>query len=302
MDLPDFIIPLYLRVTRRNRTYRTVAGAQKRIDERAVRPEPFGPPRRLRGDVAVEVRKRDGWPLYILRPTAVRASLGAVVYVHGGGWVGEISSQHWKIAAQIAAEAGTTVIVPIYPLVPFGTAESVNHGIVDVVLWARTEFGPVCLAGDSAGGQIALSAAVTLRDEHAIALPQTLLIAPALDLSLTHPRIPEVLPTDPWLGVAGTRHLIDAWRGDLPLDDPRVSPLSADPAGLGPLTIFTGTRDIFNPDVHLLREKAKATGVDVAVHEGADAVHVHALLPTKSGRVARDDIIRTLRLALAGAA
>lgn len=298
MDLPDRVIPLFLRATRRNRPYRTVAGAQQRIEERALRPEPFGPPRRLRSDITVAVEQYDGWPLYTLRPAAA-ASHGAVLYVHGGGWVGEIAGQHWRLAAQIAAQARTCVLLPIYPLVPFGTAQTVNRGIVDLVLWAREQFGTVCLAGDSAGGQIALSAALTLRDEHGVVVPRTVLVTPALDLSLSHPQIPEVLPRDPWLGVDGLQHLIDVWRAELPVHDPRVSPLAADLTGLGPLTVFAGTRDILHPDIGVLRAKAAAAGVDLEVHEGSDLTHVYPLLPTKSGRAARDVIVRTLQESLA---
>lgn len=297
MDLPDRVIPMYLRATRRNLIYLTIAGAQQRIEERALRPEPFGPPRRLRSDITVAVEQWAGWPLYSLRPAAADPH-GAVLYVHGGGWVGEIARQHWRLAAQIAAQARTCVLVPIYPLIPFGTAQTVNRGIVDLVVRARAQFGTVCLAGDSAGGQIVLSAAVTLRDEHGIVVPRTVLVTPALDLSMSHPQIPEVLPRDPWLGVDGLRHLIDVWRAELCVHDPRVSPLAADLTGLGPLTVFAGTRDILHPDVGVLRAKAATAGVDLEVHEGSELTHVYPLLPTRSGRVARDAIVRALQESL----
>jgi hypothetical protein len=45
------------------------------------------------------------------------------------------------------------------------------------------------------------SAAMVLRGQHNLTLPRTVLISPALDLSWSNPRIPQVQPTDPWLAL-----------------------------------------------------------------------------------------------------
>lgn len=295
MPVPEGLIPALLRLTRSNRPFATVAGARERIAQRALRPKGFGPPRLLTRTVTIEVESRDGWPLYTLSP-ANRVSRGCVVYAHGGGWVHEIAPQHWQLAAQIAGQAQTTVVLPIYPLIPFATSGPVVEAFAGIVRRARDRYGATCLGGDSAGGQIALSTALLLRDE-GITLPRTLLIAPALDLSISNPRIPAVLPHDPWLGVDGVRHLCEQWRGDLPYDDPRVSPLAGDLAGLGPLTVYVGTRDILWPDAQLLAQRAREADVAVDLHEQPGLVHVYPLLPTASGRAAREHIVATLRLA-----
>lgn len=91
----------------------------------------------------------------------------------------------------------------------------------------------------------------------------------ALDLAMRNPEMDAVQPHDPWLAKPGTRVFIESWRGDLPLLDPRVSPIEGDLTGLGPLVIFSGTRDILNPDARLLAERARAAGVDVEYHEEA---------------------------------
>ncbi len=292
--LPRAAVPMFLRATGANRTFVTEAGARRRIRRASLRPAPYGPPAVLRDDVRVDVEQRGGWPVYTIRRRD-GASRGTVVYAHGGGWVGEIVSQHWHLVAQLAAEARTTVVLPIYPLVPYGTAEEARVGILDLVASAD---GPVALAGDSAGGQIVLSAALSLRDA-GVVVARTVLIAPALDLTWGNPRIPEVQPSDPWLGTPGGRVLAEHWRGELDLRDPVVSPLFGDFAGLGPVTVFTGTRDVLNPDAHLLRERAAAAGVELEWHEGEGDVHAYPLLPIRSGRAARAQIVRTLRRSLA---
>jgi len=292
---PRWLVPVFLRATRANSTFVTAAGARRRIRRSSLRPAPFGPPKALRSDVRVDVEQRGGWPVYTLTRRD-GDSTGTVVYAHGGGWVGEIVVQHWHLAAQLAAEARTTVVLPIYRLVPFGTAEEARVGITDLVATAQ---GPVVLAGDSAGGQIVLSAAQSLRDG-GTDVAGTVLIAPALDLTWENPRIPEVQPTDPWLGTPGGRVLAEHWRGALDLRDPVVSPLFGEFAGLGPLTVFTGTRDVLNPDAHLLRAAATEAGVAVEWHEGVGEVHAYPLLPTRAGRDARAAIVRAVTRATRG--
>jgi acetyl esterase/lipase len=247
----------------------------------------------LRSDVSLRVERRSGWPVYTVTSTTTPPPQRTVVYLHGGAWVNEIASQHWQLAAQIAAEARVQVIVPIYPLLPFTTAAEVVPTVAELVAERMAPDHSICLAGDSAGGQMALSAALILRDEHRLVLPQTVLISPVLDVSLTNPLISTV--RDPWLTRAGLLEFAKRWCGDLPMTDPMLSPLKADLTGLGPLTVFSGTRDILNPDVRLLVEKAGAAGVDIDYHEQPGLVHVYPLTPTPEGRAARAVIVERLR-------
>jgi acetyl esterase/lipase len=289
-------MPAVLRIRGATRRYASRQSAREYVEQIALRPAPYGPPTRLRSDVTVEVARRSGWPIYTVAPKTGGPER-AVVYLHGGAWVNEIASQHWQLIAQLAAEAAVRVIVPIYPLVPFGNAAEVVPAIVALVAEiARTSSG-VCLAGDSAGGQIALSAALLLRDEHDLVLPRTLLISPVLDLSLTNPQINSVELTDPWLKRQPLLEFAERWRGDLTATDPRVSPLAADLTGLGPLSVFSGTRDILNPDARLLARKATHAGIDLDYHEQRGLLHVYPLMPTPEGRAARAVIVERLRSA-----
>lgn len=294
--LPESFVPLFLKALRANRPFVTGAGAHERIRERTLRPSAYGPPQRLAGvSVVRRVPNPRGWPVYDVEPAgAGRRPSSAVVYVHGGGWVNEIAGQHWQLIARIARETGQRVVVPIYPLVPFGTAREVRDGVVELVREELRTDHEVRLAGDSAGGQIALSAALALRDEGHV-LPSTTMLSPALDLTWKNPKIDAVQPSDPWLARPGGRVLADAWRGDDDIQDPVVSPLFGEMAGLGPLTILTGTRDVLNPDAHLLRDKARAAGVSVEWHEAEGQVHVYALLPTGTGERGARTIVESLR-------
>lgn len=282
-------MPLLLHLTGRHRPYASADTARAHIEQRAAHPQPFGPPPRLRPKVDIALQHCSSWPIYTLTPVASAPEL-TVIYLHGGGWVNEITSQHWQLAAQIAHQAGATVIVPIYPLLPSATAADVIPTIVELA----AQHSDVYLAGDSAGGQIALSAALLMRDEHGLDVAGTVLISPLVDAALSNPAIAAVESTDPWLGREALRVFADGWRGDLPVDDPRVSPLMADLTGLGPMTVFSGTRDILNPDSRLLVDKAAAAGVDVEYHEEPGLLHVYPLTPTPEGRAARRIIVERI--------
>lgn len=298
VSVPSAVIPFLLRATRRNKIYVSADRAHERVQERALHPKPFGPPQNLRADVRVDVRHEDGWPVYTLTPTK-STPVGSVVYLHGGGWVNEIAKQHWQLAAQIAADASTVVTVPIYPLAPFGTSEPVTNQVVTIAEANISSYRSVVLAGDSAGGQIALCAAMALRDKGVI-LPATVLISPAVDLTFSNPRIPEVQPTDPWLGVPGGLVFAELWSGPRLLTDAVVSPLFGNFDRLGPLTVFSGTHDILNPDARLLVAKAEAAGVEVRFTEMTGQLHVYPLLPTSVGASARRDIVTSIATALRG--
>jgi acetyl esterase/lipase len=283
-------MPAVLHLVGRGRAYASAETARAHIEQRALHRQLFGPPARLRPRVNVALQTQSGWPIYTLTPQR-KAPERTVIYLHGGGWVNEIAAQHWKLAAQIAGKGRAEVIVPIFPLVPFATATDVVPAIAALAAEHISAGRSLCLVGDSAGGQIALSAALLLRDEHDAVIPRTVLISPVVDLSLANPLIKSVESTDPWLGRDALQVFADRWRGELSVDDPRVSPLAADLKGLGPLTVFSGTRDILNPDARLLAEKAAAAGVDIDYHEQPGLLHVYPLMPTPEGRAARALIV-----------
>lgn len=295
VTLPQRAVPAILKLTGRNKVFWDREAAEQRVEDRVLRPRSFAPPKRLRAEVSITREEIRGWPVYTITPRAAEGEpQGNTVFVHGGGWVNEIVAPHWQLAASIAAESATTVTVPIYPLVPLGTAEQVVPGVASLVRDSVDRGVETRLFGDSAGGQIALSAALQLRDA-GIVLPRTVLLSPALDLTWSNPRIDLVQPSDPWLARPGGRQFSELWRDALEVTDPRVSPLYGDLSGLGPLSVFIGTRDILQPDTQLLHQAAETAGVEIDFYEREGEVHVYALLPTAWGRQDRQKIIEALR-------
>ena len=77
--------------------------------------------------------------------------------------------------------------------------------------------------------------------------------------------------------------------------DPMVSPIHGSLNGLGPITMFSGTRDILNADAHRLVALAASVGHPLGYHEGAGMIHNYAILPRPEGDAARAIIVAAIR-------
>jgi monoterpene epsilon-lactone hydrolase len=245
---------------------------------------PSGPPAALRKTFDVSTSRDHGFDLHRVRPSGPGTGV-TVVYLHGGAYTSEIVRQHWALVAFLARRTGHEVAVPIYGLAPAHQGLAALEFVTGVIA-AETARGRRCyLAGDSAGGGLALLAAQAAGGT-AGGVAGLTAIAPWLDLSISNPEVDKVEPHDPWLRRPGLRPLAAAWAGDVPLRDPRLSPIFGDLTRLPPLQILVGTRDITLPDCRLLRDRIPSS-VPLTYHEQEGAVHVYPLLPVPEARAGR---------------
>lgn len=253
---------------------------------------PSAPPARLRRRHEVSTRRVGGFDCHTVAPRG-RPAERAAVYLHGGAYVGEISPQHWALVSRMA-DAGVRVEVPIYGLAPQHTYREAFPFVTAVYRELLDEFpaDAVTVAGDSAGGGLALGLARTL-DGAGLPQPRRLiLIAPWLDLTISNPEVPAVEARDPWLSAAGLHPAAEAWAGGDDPTDPRLSPLNGPLTGLAPIDVHVGTRDICLPDALLLRDRARAEGTPLRLTVCPGAVHVYPLVPAPEGRAAARAIVR----------
>ena len=131
----------------------------------------------------------EGMPVWTLQ--SANPSGKYVVAVHGGAFVVQPNIWNWSNYAAMARDAGATVIVPIYPLEPQGTAGTVVPAMADLISAQIDPHGAenVSVYGDSAGGNIALAAVQELVRRGDPVPLHMVLISPALDLTLSNPAI-----------------------------------------------------------------------------------------------------------------
>lgn len=295
LSLRARLMPTVMRLRRANRPYRTREHLRRHLQDLRERPQQTVPPRTPRKGVTITTMTQRGWRVHAITPTTT-APRGTVVYLHGGSWIHQAVKQHWSWVRQLADEASTTVLMPSYPLAhEGGTAARVVPVVAEICEQAA---GPVVLMGDSAGGAIAASASLQLRDRH-VPVALTVLIAPSLDLSLSHPEIDLVQPQDPWLVKRGLLEVAELW-ADGAMNDPTLNPILGDLHDLSPLMIFIGTRDILSPDARLFAGRAVDAGVEVRYCELPGHIHAFPLLPIPEGRWSRREMVAAVRRAVTG--
>ncbi|WP_329388786.1 alpha/beta hydrolase [Streptomyces sp. NBC_01351] len=280
----------------RRRRFASAEAVRSQVAQSARRPASHLPPRSL-GRVAEISRTFVGaWPVYDVSPRGTEPA-ARVLYVHGGGFINELVRPHWAFIRQLVTQARARVVVPAYILAPRGTADRTVPAAADLLsgLIASGGAGGTVLIGDSAGAGLALAAAQRLHERTGAQPSRIVLISPWLDVTMSHPDQALIEAGDPMLARPGLREAGRLYAGMLAADDPRVSPLHGSFAGLAPLTVFTGTRDVLTTDSRELLTRALAAGVDVEFHEEAGLPHGYPLMPLPEGRAARERIVRLIR-------
>lgn len=220
-----------------------------------------------------------GFPSYVLTPRH-RHVHRTLYYVHGGAFMAPIDAVHVRYATRLADATGARVVMPDYPLAPEHTwADSHDALVADAAQWAGEEGGAV-LAGDSAGGGLALAMARSMRERGLTPASHLVMHAPWADLTTSTPETREADAIDPWLFYSKLEAYALWWAGSADdLGRPEVSPALADLAGLPKALMLYGTRDLLHPGCRLLARRAAEAGWDLTSVEEPDLIHVYGLLP-----------------------
>lgn len=203
-------------------------------------------------------------------------------YVHGGGYVWGSPETHADLALRLSREMAARVFLPDYRLAPEDPFPAALDDAVAGWRWLLRQDGveptATVVAGDSAGGGLTLACLHALRDAMDPLPAAACLIAPWTDLTGTAPSIDANDPHDPVLSAFGVRMTAPAYHGDLPADDPRVSPLFADLSNLPPILIQVGSQEILLDDSRRLAERVSAAGGSAALSVWPKMPHVWHML------------------------
>lgn len=207
-------------------------------------------------------------------------------YLHGGGYVFGSPRVYRTMTYPWLLQANANAFLPVYRLAPEHKCPAAIDDAVAAYEWlvaggVRPE--TIVIAGDSAGGGLALAAMMALRDKGAALPAAAVLFSPWTDLAASGPSIAANARSDAMFMAETVRRGGARYAGDLDLKDPRVSPLYGEMNGLPPMLIFASRSELLFDDSARLVQKAKAAGVTVRL-EARDALpHVwpmfHALIP-----------------------
>lgn len=198
---------------------------------------------------------------------------GTIVYFHGGGYLFGSPQTHARIGDALAEATGFGVVMPAYPLAP----EHKWPAQLTAALSAVAEIsGPVVLAGDSAGGHLALVTALELQ-RRGRTLAGLMLFSPNTDRTDLSTTRAQNDPSDPMVDDESDREMARQCFGNRPADDPQVSPLLDRLDLLPPLHLEVGGGEVLLGDSLLLANRAIQAGVSVSLHVQPDGLHMMQL-------------------------
>lgn len=184
-----------------------------------------------------------------------------VVWFHGGGYVFGSPETHLRVAIYLAEAHGLTVALPRYRLAPEHPWPAQFADALEAVPTNHE----VILAGDSAGGHLALVAALHVPAR----VRKLLLFSPNTDRTgLSETRT--LMDDDPMVDDAGDRRLAGLCFRAMPDSSREVSPLLADLSGLPPTWLEVGSGEVLLDDSRLLHARAADAGAEsrLTVTEG----------------------------------
>ena len=189
----------------------------------------------------------------------------ALLYFFGGGYVEGSPAEDLAITARLAAFLGRRVYVPHYRLAPeHPSPAAVDDGYaVYEALLRRAEARGIAVAGESAGGGLALAMLLRAADA-GLAMPKAVaLMSPWTDLSRTGDTLTTLAGADPGLEYElNLEPMARAYAGRQDLRSPSLSPLYGHfPADFPPTLITTGTSDSLLSDCARLSTKMRHAGI-----------------------------------------
>jgi monoterpene epsilon-lactone hydrolase len=265
----------------RDRQQASAGQAPPTLEERRAA---FTPGDRLHpvpADVLVTPVNAAGVPAHWL--AAPGADTGRVLlFLHGGGFeFGSVRSDG-ELAARLGRASGMRVLFPEYRLAPEHPFPAAIDDVLAVWRWLRTGQAlgarSIAVAGDSAGGGLAVALLVGTRDAGEPMPAAAVLMSPTVDLTSSGASMTERADQDPISTPAMLRQFAADYLAGADPQTPLASPLFAQLAGLPPLLVQVGTADLLLSDSQRLAAAAAEAGVDVTLEIGDGLPHVYQLM------------------------
>ena len=200
-----------------------------------------------------------------------------VLLLHGGGFSAGSLTSHQRLAADLSLACRARVLIPDYRLAPENPFPDGLDDCVTVYRWLLKEGfkpGRIAIAGDSAGGGLAVSTTLTLKERNIDQPAALVALSPWVNLSCDGETMESKAKDDP---ITTPESLLRAAKDYLAGEDPRdemISPIYGDLRGLPPLLIQVGSREVLLDDSRKLAVRAKADDVNVTLEEWPGMFHV----------------------------
>lgn len=205
-----------------------------------------------------------------------------MLYVHGGGYIACSPSTHRPLAARLAREWNAIAVVPDYRLAPEHPYPAGRNDVLATWRWMletlRADPANVVFAGDSAGGGLALSAALAC-PEADLPMPAAIVaFSPWTDLTCSGESLELNAERCAMFVPSQLRAAAALYAGSTPSNDPGVSPLYGALHTLPPLCLHVGRDELLRDDTLRFAERARDAGVEVVCRSWPNVPHVWQFL------------------------
>jgi acetyl esterase/lipase len=245
-----------------------VAASRRRLERLAL----LGGP--ATAGVAVARTTLGGVATEVVTPPA--AANRHILYLHGGGFMLGSPATHRGLVRALALACAARVVVPAYRLAP----EHPYPAALDdaLAVWRALVAGGIApariaVAGDSAGGNLALALVQALRAAGEANPAGVVAFSPWTDLGCTGPSIAANRDRDAMIPVAAMPLAARLYAGDADVGAPGLSPLFGDFHGFPPLLVHVGSHEVLYDDARRLVEAAGAAGAAATLHAWRDMPH-----------------------------
>jgi monoterpene epsilon-lactone hydrolase len=205
-----------------------------------------------------------------------------LLFLHGGGYQFGSLRSDGELAARLGRAGGMRVLFPEYRLAPEHPFPAAIDDVRAVWRWLRVDqrlgADSLAVAGDSAGGGLAVALLVATRDEKGDLPACAVLMSPTVDLTSSGASMVDRVDEDPISTPALLGHLASDYLAGADPRTPLASPLFASLVGLPPLLVQVGTADLLLSDAERLAAVATAAGVEVRLEIGDGLPHVYPLM------------------------
>ena len=240
----------------------------------------------------------DVYTEWIAQPNANEQHV--ILYFHGGGYVSGSVAIHRLLCFELAHVSGMRILLPEYRLAPENPFPAALEDALSAYRWLLTQgfkSADITIAGDSAGGGLALAATLALRDAGEALPAAVVCISPWADLKLTGDSYRTKAKADPILHTKQLREWALSYTDEENLSNSLVSPAYADFHGFPPLLIQVGSEEVLLDDALKVAEKAKSAGVEVTLKVWPGMWHVwHATGPwLPESREALEEVVKFVK-------
>lgn len=214
-----------------------------------------------------------------------------ILYCHGGGYSTGSSLYARTLTGKLAASTSMDVLSFDYRLAPEHPYPAATEDAMQVwnyLMLLGYGARDIILAGDSAGGNLALSLTLKLKEEGRLLPRGLVLMSPWTDLTSSGKSHVSKAGIDPVLNASYLEEMIRNYAKGQNLSDPFISPLFGSYEGFPPTYIQVGSNEILLDDSVMLYKKLLKANVSVKLDLFKGMWHVFQMSPFKTAYEAMD--------------